>query len=45
MTTDASPPMMTAMTVAIAAKTRELRTASHGETNSALVDALDPSAR
>ena len=44
-TTDASPPITSAITVAIAANTSELRSAVHGETNSVLVDALEPSAR
>ena len=34
-----------ATTVAMAANTSELRNAVHGDTNSVLVDALDPSAR
>ena len=44
-TTDASPPTTSAITVAIAANSSELRSAVHGETNSVLVDALEPSAR
>jgi hypothetical protein len=42
---DASPPITSASKVATKANCSELRTAVHGETNSALADSLDPRAR